>query len=402
MLCGSDAVDLLHRAAFRGGSLGRSLVAPSRTHHTPTEETVRRFFARHITVANGALVALGVDHDLLLEFAVERLKLAPPSAALPPPATAPASYLGGEVRKECGGQHAAVALAVQGARYTHVTMGAVRGGQWTVAVFSLTDPKNQVLQALLASVLGTGPRTSGNCGGGSRLGKALRAATDAPFQVSRPRVGAEGCGSARLAAVAGARCLHGRGPAGRGVRVRRGGQRAAGAGRAGRVAARRDAGRPGGRAARSVPGCASLAGCVQEAELAAAKRRVKLDVLSGAEEGGALLRDLAVQAAMARTDAPGFVSPADLARMVDGASLADVNEVRPQAVSRFGCEVLVCSACQESAGLEGQHGRDRKFTEHALPRPSGETVKRLTILNIIFVFCLCCCSNVRINSVLYF
>lgn len=267
----SYAIDLLHRVAYRGQTLGRSLFGPSRSFDGIGEQALRDFFAQYVTVSNGALVALGVDHDLLLEFAVERFKLPPPSDKVPRvTAVSPqAKFFGGELRKDRGGDKAIVALAMEGV--------------------SLADPKSQAVQALLGSTLGTGPRASHAFGGESRLGKAIKAASNAPFSLSSVNVSYTDSGlfgvlyaceaddSAKLA---------------KGI-----------------VSEFRSVASQG----------------IQEAELKAAKNRVKFDILASAEDGRSMITDLSVQAII-KPDVSAFHSPAEIVKIVDEVSLSDINQ----------------------------------------------------------------------------
>jgi len=110
----TQAVELLHQAAFRSG-LGNSLYcAPGKVgSHGPAQ--LSQFVSKHFTTNRAALLGLGVSHSALTKYA-DYLHLdtgAGPSAVA-------SKYAGGELRVESGGGLAYVALAADTAAVVNV------------------------------------------------------------------------------------------------------------------------------------------------------------------------------------------------------------------------------------------------------------------------------------------
>lgn len=101
----TQAVELLHEAAFRSG-LGNSLYTAPHKVGSHNSATMQGFVSKHFTSNRAALLGVGVSHSSLAKFG-ELLNLdtgAGPSAVA-------SKYSGGEVRMETGGPLAYVALA---------------------------------------------------------------------------------------------------------------------------------------------------------------------------------------------------------------------------------------------------------------------------------------------------
>merc|ERR1712123_196972 len=112
----TEAVELLHQAAFRGG-LGNSLYCP--THKVGSHGTAQlsQFVSKHFTTNRAALLGVGVSHSALTKFA-DLLHLDTGAG----PSTTATKYSAGELRVETGGGLAYVALAANTAGV--VGMGA--------------------------------------------------------------------------------------------------------------------------------------------------------------------------------------------------------------------------------------------------------------------------------------
>jgi len=102
------AVDLLHAAAFRD-TLGRSLYAPDHMIGKYDADTVQKFAEAHFAQGRLALVGVGVDGDLLEAVGNEFVLYNGGDVA-----ETPASYRGGEIRDNTGGEFAHVAVAANG------------------------------------------------------------------------------------------------------------------------------------------------------------------------------------------------------------------------------------------------------------------------------------------------
>jgi len=152
----TQALELLHQAAFRGG-LGNSLYSPENRIGSHSTAALQEFVAKHFTANRAALVGIGVPHATLNKFSAlfELESGKGPSSSN--------SYSGGELRQETGGSMAYVALATQCA-------GAVNVAETVAAM-------------LLQRVLGMGSHVKYSSGSG-KLSSAVSAATSANFAVS--------------------------------------------------------------------------------------------------------------------------------------------------------------------------------------------------------------------------
>jgi len=153
----TQAVELLHQAAFRSG-LGNSLFCPSHKVGTHSTATLQEFVTKHFTAGRAALVGIGVPHSTLTKYS-GMLTLESGSG----PTSAPATYHGAELRSETGGGLTYVALAGDCA-------GATAG-------------VDSVAAMLLQRVLGSGSHVKYG-GGQGKLAQAVAAATSANCAVS--------------------------------------------------------------------------------------------------------------------------------------------------------------------------------------------------------------------------
>merc|ERR1712123_209168 len=110
----TQAVELLHQAAFRTG-LGNSLYsAPAKVgSHGPAQ--LGQFVAKHFTTNRAALLGVGISHSNLNKYA----SLLHLDSGAGPSATA-SKYAGGELRLETGGNVAYVAIAADVAGVVNV------------------------------------------------------------------------------------------------------------------------------------------------------------------------------------------------------------------------------------------------------------------------------------------
>jgi len=152
-------VEALHRAAYRNTGLANSLYCPSYSIGKHTQQQLRDYVAKNMTLSRAAITATGCDHSAVLEIA-GRLSTGDAAGA-----DGAAAYGGGEVREDTGGKYSYVAVAGKGA--------------------GLDDGKGVLALALLQRVLGVGSRVPHGSGAGSHLGGvAAAAAGDAPVHVA--------------------------------------------------------------------------------------------------------------------------------------------------------------------------------------------------------------------------
>lgn len=150
------AVDLLHRAAFRT-QLGNSVFCAK--HHVGkiSSECLQHYVAANFTSNRGAVVGVGIDHQLLVGYA-KNLQLEEGSGVI-----APSKFIGSDLRVDKAGQWASVAVATQGA--------------------ALSNQKEVLAFAVLQHASGTGPSVKrGGVNGG--LGKVVSSNLSGPFEFS--------------------------------------------------------------------------------------------------------------------------------------------------------------------------------------------------------------------------
>jgi len=155
----AQLVEALHRAAYRNTGLANSLYCPQYSIGKHTQDQLRDYVAKNVTLNRSALTATGCDHSAVVEFA-NRLSSGDAAAT-----DAASAYGGGEVREDTGPKYSYVAVAGKGA--------------------GLEDSKGVLALALLQRVLGVGSRVPHGAGSGSHLGAvAAAAAGDAPVHVA--------------------------------------------------------------------------------------------------------------------------------------------------------------------------------------------------------------------------
>jgi len=155
----AQLVEALHKAAYRNTGLANSLYAPQYTIGIHTQDQLRDYVAKNMTLSRAALTATGCDHSAVVELAN---RLTSGDAAVTDAASA---YGGGEVREDTGTKYSYVAVAGKGA--------------------GLEDGKGVLALALLQRVLGVGSRIPHGSGAGSHLGGvAAAAAGDSAVAVS--------------------------------------------------------------------------------------------------------------------------------------------------------------------------------------------------------------------------
>jgi len=147
---GTEAMELLHAAAFRSG-LGNSLYCPAHKIGSHKPETLQQFVAKNFTTGRAALVGINMPHAELAKYA-ELLNL---EAGAGPSAVA-SKFNGGEARNESGGDLAYIALAA--------------------AAPGATSVKEALACMLLQRVLGSGVHVKRGSGQG-KLAKAAAAAS---------------------------------------------------------------------------------------------------------------------------------------------------------------------------------------------------------------------------------
>lgn len=101
-----QAVELLHKAAFRSG-LGNSVFCPDYLVGKHSSETMQHYFAANCTTNRAAVAGVGVDHQLLVGFA-QSLGLDSGAGG-----EHKSTFNTGEVRRNGAGSRAAVAVAAQ-------------------------------------------------------------------------------------------------------------------------------------------------------------------------------------------------------------------------------------------------------------------------------------------------
>ncbi|ETN68300.1 putative bacteriochlorophyll 4-vinyl reductase [Necator americanus] len=124
------AYEDLHRAAYRNGSLARSVYAPSTTIGKISYKALADFAAKHLTTGQAVLYGLNIEHDRMVQYGESH---APLNNGQKVDAT-PSPYKGGEWRRPSGGSLAHVLLAGEGA--------------------PLSNAKAMAVQAVLLSALG--------------------------------------------------------------------------------------------------------------------------------------------------------------------------------------------------------------------------------------------------------
>ncbi|XP_065579300.1 cytochrome b-c1 complex subunit 2, mitochondrial-like [Artemia franciscana] len=135
----AKTLDLLHQVAFRAG-LGNSVICPPEMVGRISEKNLRDFVADNYVSGRAAVIGIGVNHTLLVDFAN--------SFNLPTGSTdgSASKFCSGERRVDTKGGLAYVAIAGRGA--------------------SLADPKSALVYGVLQHILGSGPSTKRGIGCG--------------------------------------------------------------------------------------------------------------------------------------------------------------------------------------------------------------------------------------------
>uniref|UniRef100_A0A7E4VRK3 Peptidase_M16 domain-containing protein n=1 Tax=Panagrellus redivivus TaxID=6233 RepID=A0A7E4VRK3_PANRE len=174
-------VELLHRAAYRNGSLANSTIAPLYTAGKVSPKKLAKFAANRLVASETAIVGVNVDHSLLLQFANEQ-NVIPAGAGS---SSIPASpYIGGDSREASGTPLAHVAIAGAGV--------------------GLNDARGVAVQAVLSAAIGAGPATkySPHTGNGIVTGSVLKAANNNPVGIAPINISHSDAGLAGVYLVA--------------------------------------------------------------------------------------------------------------------------------------------------------------------------------------------------------
>lgn len=114
------AVELLHRASFRGG-LGNSLFCPAHQVGKVSAETLQHFVSENFTAGRAAVSGVGVSLNTLTGFA-QNLKLGGSDAGN----ASKSQFVGGqEVRVDKSGNWASVAIAAEGASWENALVAGL-------------------------------------------------------------------------------------------------------------------------------------------------------------------------------------------------------------------------------------------------------------------------------------
>uniref|UniRef100_A0A0K0DYN6 Cytochrome b-c1 complex subunit 2, mitochondrial n=1 Tax=Strongyloides stercoralis TaxID=6248 RepID=A0A0K0DYN6_STRER len=128
-------IEMLHKAAFRNGGLGRLNIAKPHKIGKVSHKQLEAFAKSRLLTGEAAIVGINVDHSLLLQYASEQITLSEGKGKEP----SASPYKGGETRL-CGpGNMAHIAVAVDGAK--------------------LSDLKSVAVQAVLSSLIASSPVT---------------------------------------------------------------------------------------------------------------------------------------------------------------------------------------------------------------------------------------------------
>ncbi|KAE9552712.1 hypothetical protein FO519_004078 [Halicephalobus sp. NKZ332] len=157
-----STVELLHKGAFRNGSLGNSNFSPCFKAGKLGFQKLVNFAQSHLVSGEAAVVGINVDHSILLQFASEQSSI-PDGRGSAVPAS---PYIGGDSRQATGTQLAHVAIAGAGV--------------------GLNDAKGVAVQQVLAAAIGHGPATahSPHHGTGVVTGNVLKAANHNPVGIA--------------------------------------------------------------------------------------------------------------------------------------------------------------------------------------------------------------------------
>jgi len=260
------AVELAHKAAYRKG-LGRSIYAPAHALKTLNSDILQDFVAETFVTSRMAVLGVGVNHEELVELC-SKLRGQKGEGR----STAPSKFLGGqEIRNDDASPFANVGLVYEGASL---------------------NSKDVLALGVLQRIVGAGPSIKYGVGNG-RLSKAVATSIKNPALA--------GCINANYSdsGVFGVQLT----------------ARAADAGDVIKVA---------------VGVLKDLAGGnVSDAEIQSGKNQLKASLFMAAENGGAVLEDLAVQTLFQRQ----IIDLATVAEAIDAVSAADVKGVASRVLS---------------------------------------------------------------------
>uniref|UniRef100_A0A0N5BFE1 Cytochrome b-c1 complex subunit 2, mitochondrial n=1 Tax=Strongyloides papillosus TaxID=174720 RepID=A0A0N5BFE1_STREA len=154
-------IEMLHKAAFRNGGLGRSNTAKPYNVGKINHKKLESFAKSRLLTGEAAIIGINVNHDLLLQYASEQITL--PEGKGKEPTASP--YKGGEVRLSGPGNMSHVAVTAEGAK--------------------LSDLKSVATQAVLASLIAGSPVTkfSSNNGFGV-VAKTINKESQSPVGVT--------------------------------------------------------------------------------------------------------------------------------------------------------------------------------------------------------------------------
>jgi len=252
------AVELLHEAAFRD-TLGRSLFIPDYNIGKFSNLDLQDYCERNFSSGRVALVGVGID-SATMESLGSEFELYSPSSSQ----TAAASYHGGELCQNRGGDLSFVAVGFEGP-----SLGS----------------KDLLAAEVLKYVLGMGPSIKYSDGGASLLSKAVAKASSAPNYVSSMSANYSDSGLFGFTAVAPASDIN-------------------------------NVVKAASEQLKSV-----LSGNVSEADFKKAKKQLSASVAMQMENQDALLSWVAEQALIGE----GILTPADALKMVDALTVSDVN-----------------------------------------------------------------------------
>jgi len=251
------AVELLHEAAFRD-TLGRSLFIPQHNVGKFTNADLQAYCERNFTKGRLALVGVGVDISTLEALGSE---FQPYDAQSPQ--TGAASYHGGEIKHNSGGDLSYVAFAFEGP-----SVGS----------------KDLLPAEVLKQILGVGPSIKYS-GGKSCLAQAAAKASPAPHYVSSLTANYSDSGLFGFSAVAPASDIN-------------------------------EIAKAAGQELKKV-----LSTGVKEADVTKAKNQLKASISMELENHDTLLSWVGEQA----LSGDQLLRPADVLKMVDAVTVADVN-----------------------------------------------------------------------------
>ncbi|KAH7729061.1 peptidase M16 inactive domain-containing protein [Aphelenchoides avenae] len=272
------AVELLHKAAFRNGQLGNPILGEPQRVGKVSWKQLSAYTKARLVSSEAAIVAINVDHGVLLRYGSEQSSIPDGSGK----AAAEAKYFGGDARANANTPLAHVLIAGNGAK--------------------LTDIKSVAIHSVLSAVIGQGSTVehSGRPGNGVVAKAVEQALNHQPVSVNGLNVVHSDAGLTGVYLVA------------EGSRIERA------------VRAAADA-------------IKKLGSSGPDAEtLEAAKRQAETETLVRAENASEVAVDQAAQL-LANGAA---VSPADFAKQVASVSAEDVKKAAQQVASKLSVSAV--------------------------------------------------------------